>query len=152
MEEEIQKFDPFELAGGKYLETGTGLIRSRILHAFRNVFNVPTGLVSSKFKEVMNKVLQENYPDLRCSSARAIFEGRIPGVAKPIETINPNWKKQLEQCFAILDLMETIVFLYLEEEIQKSTLKIKSEVKGVSKAIGSTKLSGLVQFLDQEKK
>ena len=152
MEKDTQAFNPFETVEESYENTGTGLIQTRILYAFPNVFRLPRGLVSSRFKEVMNQVLREDYPNFRCSSARAIFEGRVPGVSKPIETINPSWKKHLEQSLTLLDFFETVVHRYLEEELKKASADTKTEVRGMSKALGTIKIPRLVEFLDQEKK
>jgi hypothetical protein len=149
---EKESFSPFEEVVDRYENINSGLMQSRILYAFRSVFRVPKVLISSKFREVMEKILNEDYPSLRCSAARAIFEGRIPGVAKPIETINPDWKKHLEQCFAILDLFETMAYQYLEEELKKSSADAKAEVKGMARTLGTIKLPRLVQFLEQETK
>lgn len=88
--------------------TNEALVWERMLSALGNIFGTPKGAISTDFRERMEKVFKKEYPNLRCSTARALFEGRIEGIPKPLSDIPPAWKKLLQQALSVLDMFETM--------------------------------------------
>lgn len=153
IKEEPLVFDPFMSLEEVYKDINPGQMSSRFLASFNSILGLPRVLVSSKFQTLMNEILKEDYPALRCSAARAIMEGRIPGIPKPIETVQPGWRLQLAQGLALMDLFETILYRYVQEQIQECSTKTRGEVNSLSRAVGTAKLPRLMtSLLEDEKK
>ena len=104
-----EKFVPSQPTPESYDETPQGVALQRLLFAFQNAFGILPGVVSREFKAEIEKVMEWDYPKLRCSSVRAVMEGRIPGIPKPLETVHPQFKRRYDQALTLFDLMETMV-------------------------------------------
>ena len=99
-----------------YGEDDKGLTLERVLYAFQTVLGIPRGIVQTPFKRHLYSLIQDEYPRFRCSALRAVLEGRIPGIPKPVEPIHPQWRKKVQQALYLLDLCETIVHKHIEEK------------------------------------
>ena len=117
----------------------------RLLNAFQGVFRVPPAVINTKFRAVMREVVEEEYPHFRCSAARAVLEGRIPGVPKPVAPIHPAWKKRVQQSLYLLDLFETICLRYIESVIREQKSEIREDARNLSFNLGSVKIPRLLE-------
>jgi len=117
----------------------------RLLNAFQGMFQVPPAVISTKFRAIMREVVQEEYPNFRCSAARAILEGKIPGVPKPVAPIHPAWKKRVQQSLYLLDLFETICLRYIESVIKEQKPEIREDAKNLASNLGSVKIPRLLE-------
>lgn len=84
--------------------------------SFQQVFGISKGLLRTRFKKYCREVFKEEFPSLRCSTVRAIYEGRVPGIPKPCDKIQHQWKNSIEHALFLCDLFETLMFRYMEEE------------------------------------
>lgn len=104
-------FDQSEPIPEPYSEVGVDTIVSRALYALPAIFGIPRGLVTSDFEAWCKTVLNRRHPFLHCSAARAVFEGRIPGLPKPTHHLRAS--KLMQQAMYLLDMFETLVCDYM---------------------------------------
>jgi len=139
-----QQYFPFMSMEEVYKVDDKGLTYNRILQAF-SAFKIPPIAISTKFKDLITQVLKDEFPALRCSTARAIIEGRIPGVPLPAECIHVGWKLRIKQMLYLLDIFETIAYRQLENQIKEQSTPIRNQIRGIAKTLGTTKIPGLME-------
>lgn len=118
MPEDPTTFGPREPVVGVYEGTHPSLLLERALFAFQSVLMIPAPVVSRKFREHLHKAIIAGHPGLRCSAARAILEGRIPGVPRPTAEQHSSSAKRIQQTLCLLDIFETIAHVYIQEQEQ----------------------------------
>lgn len=84
------------------------VLSTRLTGAFEHCLGVPSSILSTAFRAFVLEVFRSEAPALRCSAARAIMEGRVPGVPRPAEGFPANTKKQLNAFLLLADVFETI--------------------------------------------
>lgn len=109
-------FGPRDPVEGVYEREHPAILLERTLYAFQSVLMIPKPIVSRKFCKVLHEAILKDYPGLRCSAARAILEGRIPGIPKPTAEVHSSSVKRIQQALCLLDIFETIAHTYLEKE------------------------------------
>jgi len=139
-----QRYFPFMSMEEVYKVDDRGLTYNRILQAF-GAFKIPPAAISSDFKALITQVLRDEFPALRCSVARAIIEGRIPGVPVPAAHIHVGWKLRIKQMLYLLDIFETIAYRYLENQIKEQSTPVRNQIRGIAKTLGTTKIPGLME-------
>jgi len=146
-EQEI--YQPFLRLSDTYTQD-VGLIRHRVIQSFLNTLGVPKILVTKDFRGALDDMLEEDYPALCCSSARAVLEGRIPGLPAPARPLRRS--KKLEQVLCLMDVLETLVCRFLENQIAEKATSIRREVEVVGDTFGGVKLPRLMRaVLELEK-
>jgi hypothetical protein len=133
-------------------ELDQGMTMHRLLTAFQSLFGLGMSAVSTEFRAFVRKVIEEDHPTFRCSAARMIFEGRIPGVPKPYGVILPGFKKRYVQYLYLMDLFETIVQRYLEEEVRGLSTSSRKEVRELKSVLGTVKVPKVEILLDALRK
>lgn len=79
--------------------------------ALSRMFGFPAELISEKLKE---KMLEAASGAIRCSSLRAVLEGRVPGLPKPTSHV-PHRNQIARTTLVLADIMDTLVCEYLQE-------------------------------------
>jgi hypothetical protein len=121
---------------------------TRILHAFMSVFGLPSGRVSTEFRAALQKMIDSEYPDFRCSTARAVLEGRIPGIPAPV-TLHRE-QKQLRQALFLLDALETMAAIYVDGRLKGLAPEIRSEVDLLRKTMGTAYVPGILSQFEEK--
>lgn len=145
---EKQAYFPFMSARDVYEHDDEGLTFNRVLQAF-SAFKIPSAAISTDFKLYLNRLIRDNFPDLRCSVARAIIEGRIPGVPIPAAHIHIGWRHRVRQMLYLLDIFETIAYLHVEKQIKEQSPTVRNQIKGVTKVMGGVKVPRLMETVFQ---
>jgi hypothetical protein len=140
-------FDLFQPTPQSYEGQPVSLTMTRILCAFEAVFGIAPGRVSPLFRAQLQDCVNKNYPALRCSTARAILEGRIPGIEAPVSLQRE--QKHLRQALFLLDALETMAAAYVESEIEKNTPQFQVEIDILKKTMGTDKLPGVLGIFQQ---
>lgn len=134
---------PFCSARDSYDST-TDIQLDRILNAFFTEFRISKFLLKADFREYIERIMASHYPDLKCSPARAVMEGRIPGVPRMIDDMPPMTKKKIQHCLILMDLFETIVYEYVETVISSQKEGVQRAIRIAKKSLGSTRLPRLL--------
>lgn len=140
-------YEPFMPLEGVYDEN-RGITEIRVLNAFQTIFGLPKAIISSKFRRVIHEVVEEEYPNFRCSAARALIENRVPGIPPIVGVIQPQWRKRVLHTLYLMDLFETIVARYIEGLLADQSAAVKKEIETIRKTFGGTKLPGIMGVLD----
>jgi hypothetical protein len=146
-ENSLAPFDPFMKVDDIYRDIHKGIVSERVLVAFQSILGLPRAIINSEFKKIVQEVLNEEYPHLRCSAARALIEGRVPGIPLPVRNVQPQWKKKLKQALCLLDIFETIIARYVEKRIEEAPPRVKNQLKTVTEVFGTDKVSGIMNVL-----
>jgi hypothetical protein len=112
-------FEQGEYVPENYSEVASDTIVTRAMYAFPTLFGIPHELVTTSFRNYAKDVLKRRHPFLNCSAARAIFEGRIPGIPKP--TAHFRNSKMMQQCIYLLDLCETLLTDWVKNGVDNAT-------------------------------
>jgi len=104
-------FDIIKDVASEYDGEDSKRFLNHIMNWMNRFLNISPGLVSQEFRDTVVKALKGHTP--RCSSLRAVFEGRVPGIPK-VFTTKPYAMLHIKQLFAMCDLMDTLVAVYLE--------------------------------------
>ena len=139
------EYVPFLAVPECYGKENSNMMRERMLTAFQHTFGVGKSAISTKFREKVKEVFDAEQPKLRCSIARAIFEGRIPGVPKPLHYIPPSWEYRIKYALALLDMFETIGALYVESKIEELDPTLKGQADVVRESLGGLKVPRLLE-------
>lgn len=107
--------------------------------SFLLLINIGKLAVRTEFREYCQKLLKKEFPHLRCSPARAVIEGRMPGVPKFLDQVLPSWKHDLDAFLNFCDLMETISWEYSERLKLKIPKGVLEEVREAEKVLGHGK-------------
>lgn len=150
--EDKPQYMPFAPVEGVYDADDRGMTMERILCSFGTIFGIPKAAIRTVFKTVIREVVDEEYPNFRCSSLRAVLEGRIPDVPEPVKPIHPAWKKRMQQTLYLLDLMETICCRYIEQEVAKQLTNVRQDAQALQRTVGTTKVPWLMEALDHARK
>lgn len=147
-------YEPFMALEGVYDE-GKSLTERRVLHAFQSIFGLPMGIISSEFRRVLHEVIEEEYPHLRCSAARAVIENRIPGISPVVGVVQPQWRKRLLHALYLMDLLETVAARYVEALMRDQPAGVRKDLETIRNVFGGVKLPGIMGVLSdaqQDKK
>ncbi|KPL09539.1 hypothetical protein AMJ71_06110 [candidate division TA06 bacterium SM1_40] len=144
---ELQTYEPFMPLEAIYEQEGREIVRERISAAFANVLGLPRGVISTAFKSVIDEVLKEEYPRFRCSSLRAIVEGRVPGVPIPVVEVSIGWKKRLLQALTLMDFFETILARYIEGLLDEQRADIRKQIETVTGPLGGAKIPRVTRVI-----
>ena len=98
------------------------------------------------FRTLIRSVLKEQGLRLRCSSMRAVIEGRM-GNPMPLRTIPIACRSRLDQVLAACDFIETVVCLHLEKRIKATSTDLQADIVRVNDLLGTSKLPGLMEAL-----
>lgn len=112
-----------------YENENFGITMERMLIAFQELFGIPRGSVSTKFRKLLKDTMEEHMPNLRCSSARAILEDRL-NIPCPITKIHYVYRRRLSRGLLLLDLFETICQDILEKVQDSKVQDSKTEPYG----------------------
>lgn len=145
--EDISIYQPFSPLEGIYEPYGKSLTMERVLYAMGHTFNIPKTVISTRFRRFMEDVIEQEFPRLRCSVARAVLEGRIPGVPKPVDPLPVLSRKKIDTALFVLDVLETFAYRYLQSLIDEGSPHIKNQMKRLEAVFGTTKVPGVVDFL-----
>jgi hypothetical protein len=140
-------FDLLQATPESYEDTPRAITMARILQAFMSVFGLPPGRVSTEFRAALQKTIDSQYPNFRCSTARAVLEGRIPGVPSPV-TLHRE-QKQLKQALFLLDALETMAAAYIDERLKSLPQNLRSEVEVLRKTMGSAYVPGILTLFKE---
>lgn len=143
-------FDLFQPTPQSYEGQPVSLTMTRILCAFEAVFGIVPGRVSSEFRVKLQTCVDEHYPALRCSTARAILEGRIPGIEAPVSLQRE--QKHLRQALFLLDALETMAAVYVEDVIKEKSPEFKAEIDILKQTMGSVKVPGVMGIFQSAEK
>ena len=94
---------------GVYDGVHPAMLLERAICAFDGVFMIPKGTVSSAFKERLHTTILRHTPNFRCSAARAVLTGAIPGIPPVVAQVHSSSVKRIQQALCLLDIMETMV-------------------------------------------
>ena len=111
---EKQKHVPGGEATDAYQGLSKSLTLQRVLMAFTHTFHLPHGAIKTPFRELLTNT-SVKFPKFRCSAARALIEGRIPGLPQPFNSIPHHVRRDLDKTLYLLDIFDTIVQLHFEE-------------------------------------
>jgi len=123
------RYLPFQPLEGVYDSTDSGVMVTRALAGLFRLFGLPPAAFHTKFRNCLREVLDQEMPNLRCSTARAVLEGRIPDIPKPISNVPSSSQAHLRAALLALDLMETVVCKYLEKEGLRKDPKVLQEIE-----------------------
>lgn len=147
-DKDLTPYQPFLPVPECYRGVHRPMTRERILQAFSSVLGLPTATISTKFRELINAVVEEEYPDFCCSTARAIVEGRLTGVPLPMVSIPYNLRKRLDQALFLLDLFETVLFRWMEEEVSKKSVEVRTQAYRLRDQLGGLKAPIMIEFIE----
>ena len=101
--------DGAPIVKGVYDNVHPALVLERALCALEGVFKIGKGTASTKFKEHLHQTILHGYSKgFRCSAARAILTGAIPGIPMPVAEVHSSSVKRIQQALCLLDLFETM--------------------------------------------
>lgn len=106
-----------------YKDRNASIDAYKAVEAFFHMFGIPPAGVSSEFRRKLQECAERNHPNLACSAARALFEGRVPGIPKPVSPIEPGWMLRVEVGLILLDCFETLVKETMNNAIEDSKTK-----------------------------
>lgn len=144
----MKPFDLFQTTPESYESTPRAITMTRILQAFLSVFGLPSGRVSTEFRAALQKTIDVEYPYFRCSVARAVLEGRIPGVPPPL-TLHRE-QKQLRQALFLLDALETMAAVYVEGRLKSVAPELRSEVELLKRTMGTAYVPGILSLFKEK--
>lgn len=104
----------------------------KAVEAFFHMFGIPPAGVSSEFRRKLTECVERHHPDLACSAARTLFEGRVLGIPKPVWPIEPGWRLRVEVGLILLDCFETLVRESLVGQNPSSAERNERQMKMVS--------------------
>lgn len=139
------EYVPFAPLEGIYESTDKALLLERALRGMQQLIGMNKTGFDTLFKDVIEDVFDSEYPNFRCSTFRAIMEGRL-GIA-PVDVIPPKCRKQVEQILTALDVLETVVCKWLENKIDQYGPQVRSDAKALATTHGSVKLPRLFEAL-----
>ncbi len=145
MSDNGKPFLPFGKVVGVYEKIPRGLTEARLFAAFQSMFGIPPGVIRTPFKRILREVIEEEYPHFRCSSARAVLDGLVPGIPKPVDRIHPVWVKRVRAALYLLDVFETVCHRYIESQIAAQATETRHAVAAVRKSVGSSKVPRLLE-------
>jgi len=99
-----------------YAGEKSGPLLEYLLIHLQSIFGIPTATISSAFRETLRHTMEHRFPRLRRSAARAILEGKVPGVPNVIVGVPNGVQGHLKKTLQLLDLLETIHSFGMEED------------------------------------
>lgn len=103
-----------------------GLLLEYLVIHFRDMFGIPPAVISSDFRRVIEETMEMHFPRLRRSGARAIIEGRIPGLCSVMVAAPNGIQGKLNKTLQLLDLLETIHCKYMERDARRAGLALEN--------------------------
>ena len=108
---------PYTPISEAYREMDRLNVETSVLQTFEALFGCGQGALPAEFKRFLSKTLEDHHPHLRCSSLRAVLEGRVPGVPKPLLDLPIDIRGNANFIMMFMDVMETMVAEYIEYEM-----------------------------------
>jgi len=133
---------PFIPLEGVYEKIDKGRLYQMILFGLQRIIGPRYEAYTSSFRTLVKQVLDQEYPRLRCSSLRAVMEGRM-GDPIPIKVPSIH-QAHCSQTMAALDFLETLSCLHLEQRLNQLPKDFRDKLREVSDVIGTNKIPGLV--------
>lgn len=120
----------------------------RFFLAFSEAMGIPDALIRTEFKKYIQDFAKGIYPNLHCSSLRAVLEGRIPGVPIPVQPVPPMRRTRVELILFLADLSETLVQEYISKRIKslKDDRRV-DEMRVVQDVLGTSKVPSVLDAL-----
>lgn len=121
MPEQVQKktippYEPHVRLEGVYEKMSASQYSERVLSAIRHGFGLPREVLRQAFRDLLQKTINTEYPKMRCSVARAVFERRKEGLTDVIGAMPPTSKQQYENMLCAMDALETMMAVQLETD------------------------------------
>ena len=139
-------FAPFAPLEGVYDHLDAGRLEASIRLGLQWMIGPRAEAFSPDFRQLIRTTLREQGLRLRCSSMRAVIEGRM-GNAVPLKSIPITHRNKLQQILSALDFIETLVCLHLEKRIKATSADIQTDIVRVNDLLGTSKLPGLMEAL-----
>lgn len=132
-------YKPFQPTPESYINSREQTL-ARILGAFNDVLGIPPAIIKKDFRALLEKTVSNIHPKYRCSSARAVVENRLPGIAKLIDGLPISLKGRVNRALALLDLLETLVEQELAKETKSLMNEAATEAKRLKDVFGTNKV------------
>lgn len=143
-----------------------GLAVEQVMQAMSNLFGVNRAVLGSEFRNKVRETIQAHIRNrtrfrannrryragrdkpsemtLRCSTLRAVMDGRLPGVPSPLPHIPSASKCLVDQFLMLLDVVETMACEYVETLLEEQKEEVQIEMNELRKLTGTSKAPRLL--------
>ena len=139
---------PFSSLAEEYGETSSSAFRYKAVQSFLHTLGIPPAMLKTEFKEFIEEVVKRKYPDVKCSSARMILEGRLIGVPSPLSEVHSQWRFRIDAALVLLDLFETIVQDWLEKRLKEVGPEVRADLEAIDGVLGTNRVSAFLSLLE----
>jgi hypothetical protein len=149
MDDSDKQKSPFASLEEEYSGKPATIVAHKTYQAFFAMFGIPSNLISTEFKKFTEETCKKIHPRYHCSAARAIIEGRIPGVPSPVMKINKMWEEKVNLALHLLDFFETLLQLHSQRVLLDASEDLRDDAKALTDVVGTTKVPLLFEFLEK---
>lgn len=107
------------LSEDTYKGMTAGQFSEKVLAGLHQGFGLPREVLRLGFRELLKTTIAENFPKMRCSVARALFESRCLELPEIVGSMPTMSKRQFDCMLCALDAMETMMAVHMEWQVSE---------------------------------
>lgn len=94
-----------------------GQFSEKVLAGLHQGFGLPREVLRQGFRDLLKNTIAENFPKMRCSVTRALFESRCPELPEIVGSMPTMSKRQFDCMLCAMDALETMMAVHMEWQV-----------------------------------